>query len=112
MAQIPSTKAAFRNQLPQPAPESEKMGWGGELEAVEAIFTAYMALNAAGGGREPLAVQDGDESPMSLVARGGKAALARIAGVGTRGGRIIWDEMVDNGSGARWNYNLWRTGQI
>ena len=108
----PSTKRAYRGQLPQPTPKDEAMGWGGELEAVEAIWDAYMALNAAGGGHEPLAVQDGPASPMALVAKGGRAALARIAGVGDLGAEKIWDAMVDNGCGARWNYGVWRRGEI
>lgn len=123
MATIPTTPARYRASLVPPIPASDDKGYGGELEAIDALWDAYMALNAAGVrepgtttpdhvGESPLAHQDGPAAPMALVAKGARAALARIPGVGDAGARKIWAEMVENASGARWNYDMWRVGHI
>lgn len=106
---IPTTNRSARRHLPPPLEASEERGHGGELEAVQAIYDAYMALNATGGRM----ASDWDKfSPMRVMARGGVEALARIEGVGHSGAARIWEEMCDNASGARWNYDLWRKGEI
>lgn len=112
---MPATARVARADLPMPIARNDEMGWGGELEAVDALYAAYMALNAVGRreGREShLAWEDGPQAPMALTAKAARAALARIPGVGARQAAIIWEHMVNNGSDAQWNYDLWRKGQI
>ena len=109
------TPPRYRQYLPQPTAPDAEQGWTGELEAVDALYAAFMALNSAGrnhAGREALAMQDGLSSPMSLTARAARAALARIYGVGDQGARAIWDQMNNSGDPARHCYDLWREGQI
>ncbi len=123
MAATPTTPARNRRWLVSPIPADEAMGYGGELEAVQAVYNAYMAMNAAGvrtglttpygtGQESALAYEDGPQAPMSLLAKAGRAALARVPGVGDVGARTIWHHMVDNASGAQWNYDLWIKGEI
>jgi hypothetical protein len=82
-----------------------------EFRAIDAIYDAYMALNAAD---TPLAWSprhDGHADAMGLVADSARAAF-RILGF-TRGeARRVWAEMVDNGSGTEWNVRLLRDGVI
>lgn len=98
-----------RTDLPQPTTPNHDTGYGGELEAIQAIYNAYMALNAADG---PMAWEDGPGSPMKLMARGAVNALSRLPGVNRRQAHIIWDAMCDGASGAHYAYDLWRRGDI
>jgi hypothetical protein len=103
------TKPQFRDRLPRPAEASGERGHGGELDAIQALWDAYMALNATG---TDLARGWSPGDPMTMVADAARAALALLPGVGTKGAREIWEAMSDNGDGARWNYDLWRKGEI
>jgi len=108
-----ATARVPRTSLPMPtttaAEEACRTGNGGQIEALDALYAAYMALNAAGG---HFAWDNNSTSPMALVAKAAKAALARLTGVSARDARVIWDHMVENASGASWNYDLWRNGDI
>lgn len=108
-----ATARIARTLLPQPTEvsrEEVQLGYGGQINAIDAIYDAYMALNAADG---VFAQEYGSKAnPMALVAKAGKAALALLDGVSAAQAAKIWDYMVNNGSGARWNYDLWRNGQI
>jgi hypothetical protein len=84
-----------------------------EFRAIDAVYDAYMALNAAQSLRRLGVVprHDGHADAMGLVADSARAAF-RILGF-TRGeARRIWAEMVDNGSGTEWNVRLLRDGVI
>jgi hypothetical protein len=106
------TARVLRTDLPMPTTTAtvEADGYGGDIEAVDAIWNAYMACNATGHGH--IAWQDGPTSPMSLLARAGKSAIARFPGVSSRDAGLIWEAMCDGASGAQWAYNLWRRGEI
>lgn len=82
-----------------------------EIRAIDAIWDAYLALNAAD---RPLAFSprhDGHGDAMELLAQSARACL-RILGF-TRGqARTVWRAMVDNASGAEWNIGLLRQGVI
>jgi hypothetical protein len=106
---IPTTARHSRRHLPLPLPASEERGTGGELAAIDALFDAYMALNAT---NTRLAYDDHKFSPMRTTGRAAIEALARIEGVGHAGAERIWEHMVGNASGAQWNYDLWRKGEI
>lgn len=103
------TARIARTALPLPRPADSEQGHGGELDAIQALYNAYMALNATG---TDMSVGWTPSTPMQITARAARAALAMLPGVSARDARIIWDEMCDNGSGAQWNYNLWRDGEI
>lgn len=116
MAVIPTTPKSQRQWLAEPIPANEAMGHGGELEAVDALWAAYMALNAVGsrgsGIESHLAWDDGPKAPMALTSAAARQALARIPGVGTAGAVKIWGTMCETASSARWCYDLWRKGEI
>jgi hypothetical protein len=105
-----ATARISRDLLPQPKDHDPDAGHGGELQAVDAVYAAYMAMNATG--NSPMAWQNNATSPMSLLARAGVAALGRLPGVAPRDAKAIWNAMCDGGSDARWCYDLWRKGQI
>jgi hypothetical protein len=108
---IPTTAKNSRRYLPLPAEANDERGHGGELDAVQAIWNAYLACNATG--TSLASIPYGDKfHPMNVLARAAVEALARIEGVGHRGAETIWQHMGDNGDGARWNYDLWRKGDI
>lgn len=82
-----------------------------EIAAVDAVYSAYMAMNTAD---TPLAWSprhDGHPDVMAMLADAGRATL-RVLGFSPRAARVIWAEMCDNGSGAAWNVNLFMTGVI
>lgn len=105
-----ATARVARTDLPMPRPADPDNGNGSELEAIDAVHAAYMAMNATGA--SGMAWDDGPRSPMSLLAKAGRVALMRIPGVSNRDAAIIWEGMCDGGSGAQWVYNLWRNGEI
>lgn len=86
-----------------------------EFRAIDSIYDAVMAVNAADSESDsqlPWSPRhDGRSDPMTLLGDAARSGL-RILGF-TRGeARVIWAEMLDNGSGAEWNVNLLRTGVI
>jgi len=107
------TAKNVRTWLPQPNPPNDE-GYGGELEAIDAIYAAYMALNAADsrGRRTMMASDSTPTSPMKLTSRAAISALMCIPGIESRDAKIIWDGMRTGGSDARYVYDLWRKGEI
>lgn len=107
------TERNSRQYLPMPTTvtdkEARESGIGGQIQALDAIYDAYMALNAAGG---QFAWDNGPRSPMATIAKGAKVALARLPGVSPHAAAVIWDAMTDGASGAQWAYDLWRKGEI
>lgn len=82
-----------------------------EIAAIDAVYDAYMAMNTADA---PLAWSPsptGQPDVMSMLADSGRATM-RVLGFTRSQARVVWAEMIDNGSGAEWNINLLRTGII
>jgi hypothetical protein len=109
-----ATKTAriARTYLPWPTRTAEVIdqGWEGDFEAVDALWNAYMALNAAGA--HGLMVDDGPAAPMALTARAAVSALSRFPGVSTRDAKLIWHHMCDGASSCLYVYTMWRNGEI
>lgn len=107
-----ATARVARTSLPWPNTTADvaDKGWGGDFEAVDALWAAYMALNATGYG--DLATDAGPTSPMRLTARAAIAALSTFPGVSPRDARRIWEAMCDGADTALHGYTLWRNGEI
>jgi hypothetical protein len=96
--------------MPIPQPPDSEYGWGrGELEAINDIRNAYFAMNATGYEQySALALQDDDESPMSLLSRAIVSALSRLPGLTKDDAEWIWEACQDGGEDISYCYTLWR----
>lgn len=90
-----------RTDLPQPT--------DAQLDAIDALFTAYMALNTADGS---FAHQATPTDPMSLVAKAAVNSLRMLVGISPSAAKSIWTTMIENGENGRYCYDMWRTGDI
>lgn len=98
------------------SPNTKRVVWttADELRAIDGIYAAYMACNAADTEvlRSRLAQDHSKSSPMSKLADAGRASLRLVKGVSYNGGTQIWEAMCDGGSDAAWCIDLWVKGQF